>query len=140
MSQQTPSLPTLNCTVENAHPSVSYYSRPQVTSYNTYYHSTPHLPPYSAYDFQVGTLRDVSLFSGKVKPSRSAGLWRLVFPSFTPFNSPVPAESNKSFPLGTGQCFPESCLAREGNRSCLPRHALVEATLNTGIASAPCSA
>ncbi|XP_054069504.1 transmembrane protein 255A isoform X6 [Rissa tridactyla] len=49
----TPSLPTLNCTVENAHPSVSYYSRPQVTSYNTYYHSTPHLPPYSAYDFQL---------------------------------------------------------------------------------------
>lgn len=53
---------------------MSYYSRPQVTSYNTYYHSTPHLPPYSAYDFQVGTLRDVSLFSGKVKPSGSAGL------------------------------------------------------------------
>ncbi|XP_019377141.1 PREDICTED: transmembrane protein 255A isoform X3 [Gavialis gangeticus] len=48
----TPSLPALNCTVENVHPSVSYYSRPQVTSYNTYYHSTPHLPPYSAYDFQ----------------------------------------------------------------------------------------
>ncbi|XP_058703939.1 transmembrane protein 255A isoform X3 [Poecile atricapillus] len=49
----TPSLPTLNCTVENAHPSVTYYSRPQVTSYNSYYHSTPHLPPYSAYDFQA---------------------------------------------------------------------------------------
>ncbi|NXW74448.1 T255A protein, partial [Hirundo rustica] len=52
----TPSLPTLNCTVENAHPSVTYYSRPQVTSYNSYYHSTPHLPPYSAYDFQVSNI------------------------------------------------------------------------------------
>lgn len=60
---QTPSLPTLNCTVENAHPSVSYYSRPQVTSYNTYYHSTPHLPPYSAYDFQVGNIAGCFLVS-----------------------------------------------------------------------------
>ncbi|XP_074216083.1 transmembrane protein 255A isoform X3 [Camelus bactrianus] len=47
-----PTLPALNCSVENAHPTVSYYARPQVTSYNTYYHSPPHLPPYSAYDFQ----------------------------------------------------------------------------------------
>ncbi|XP_058052766.1 transmembrane protein 255A isoform X2 [Ahaetulla prasina] len=47
-----PAHPTLTCTVENNRPAVSYYSRPQVTSYNTY-HSTPHLPPYSAYDFQV---------------------------------------------------------------------------------------
>ncbi|KAG8144573.1 hypothetical protein E2320_013057 [Naja naja] len=46
-----PAHPTLTCTVENTRPTVSYYSRPQVTSYNTY-HSTPHLPPYSAYDFQ----------------------------------------------------------------------------------------
>nr|XP_020007799.1 transmembrane protein 255A isoform X3 [Castor canadensis] len=48
-----PTLPALNCSVENAHPTVSYYARPQVASYNTYYHSPPHLPPYSAYDFQV---------------------------------------------------------------------------------------
>ncbi|XP_059766331.1 transmembrane protein 255A isoform X2 [Balaenoptera ricei] len=47
-----PALPALNCSVENAHPTVSYYARPQVASYNTYYHSPPHLPPYSAYDFQ----------------------------------------------------------------------------------------
>ncbi|KAH0500166.1 Transmembrane protein 255A [Microtus ochrogaster] len=47
-----PTVPALNCSVENAHPTVSYYARPQVTSYNTYYHSPPHLPPYSAYDFQ----------------------------------------------------------------------------------------
>lgn len=50
---QNPTLPALNCSVENAHPTVSYYARPQVASYNTYYHSPPHLPPYSAYDFQV---------------------------------------------------------------------------------------
>lgn len=60
---QNPALPALNCSVENAHPTVSYYARPQVASYNTYYHSPPHLPPYSAYDFQVcsegnTTLRD----------------------------------------------------------------------------------
>ncbi|XP_077843647.1 transmembrane protein 255A isoform X3 [Macaca mulatta] len=48
-----PTLPALNCSVENTHPTVSYYAHPQVTSYNTYYHSPPHLPPYSAYDFQV---------------------------------------------------------------------------------------
>lgn len=51
-SFQVPAHPTLTCPVENPRPAVSYYSRPQVTSYNTY-HSTPHLPPYSAYDFQV---------------------------------------------------------------------------------------
>ncbi|KAI1234814.1 hypothetical protein IHE44_0003195 [Lamprotornis superbus] len=60
----TPSLPTLNCTVENAHPSVTYYSRPQVTSYNSYYHSTPHLPPYSAYDFQHSSVFPASTPSG----------------------------------------------------------------------------
>ncbi|XP_033058022.1 transmembrane protein 255A isoform X3 [Trachypithecus francoisi] len=48
-----PTLPALNCSVENTHPTVSYYAHPQVTSYNTYYHSPPHLPPYSAYDFQI---------------------------------------------------------------------------------------
>uniref|UniRef100_A0A671DSI0 Transmembrane protein 255A n=1 Tax=Rhinolophus ferrumequinum TaxID=59479 RepID=A0A671DSI0_RHIFE len=47
-----PTLPALNCSVENAHSTVSYYARPQVASYNTYYHGHPHLPPYSAYDFQ----------------------------------------------------------------------------------------
>ncbi|XP_016799217.1 transmembrane protein 255A isoform X1 [Pan troglodytes] len=47
-----PTLPALNCSVENTHPTVSYYAHPQVASYNTYYHSPPHLPPYSAYDFQ----------------------------------------------------------------------------------------
>ncbi|XP_075368909.1 transmembrane protein 255A isoform X5 [Mycteria americana] len=85
----TPSLPTLNCTVENAHPSVSYYSRPQVTSYNTYYHSTPHLPPYSAYDFQEKIKQHSRISKGACAPARAwlsptalkwqtqlAGFWR----------------------------------------------------------------
>uniref|UniRef100_F7E954 Transmembrane protein 255A n=1 Tax=Ornithorhynchus anatinus TaxID=9258 RepID=F7E954_ORNAN len=67
----TPSLPALNCTVENAHPTVSYYSRPQVASYNTYYHSTPHLPPYSAYDFQVLSLFVTRFCSHHIFKSRN---------------------------------------------------------------------
>uniref|UniRef100_A0A670ZXZ1 Transmembrane protein 255A n=1 Tax=Pseudonaja textilis TaxID=8673 RepID=A0A670ZXZ1_PSETE len=58
-----PAHPTLTCTVENTRPTVSYYSRPQVASYNTY-HSTPHLPPYSAYDFQHSSLFATSSPSG----------------------------------------------------------------------------
>ncbi|XP_039218308.1 transmembrane protein 255A isoform X1 [Crotalus tigris] len=58
-----PTHPTLTCSVENPRPAVSYYSRPQVTSYNTY-HSTPHLPPYSAYDFQHSSLFTTSSPSG----------------------------------------------------------------------------
>ncbi|XP_054695282.1 transmembrane protein 255A isoform X3 [Grus americana] len=97
----TPSLPTLNCTVENAHPSVSYYSRPQVTSYNTYYHSTPHLPPYSAYDFQHSSVFPASTPSGlsddpqSVSPSPSY-MWssnappRYSPPYFPPFEKPPP--------------------------------------------------
>ncbi|KAJ7415183.1 transmembrane protein 255A [Willisornis vidua] len=97
----TPSLPTLNCTVENAHPSVSYYSRPQVTSYNTYYHSTPHLPPYSAYDFQHSSVFPASTPSGlsddpqSLSPSPSY-MWasnappRYSPPYFPPFEKPPP--------------------------------------------------
>ncbi|XP_076203415.1 transmembrane protein 255A isoform X4 [Aptenodytes patagonicus] len=97
----TPSLPTLNCTVENTHPSVSYYSRPQVTSYNTYYHSTPHLPPYSAYDFQHSSMFPASTPSGlsddpqSVSPSPSY-MWssnappRYSPPYFPPFEKPPP--------------------------------------------------
>ncbi|XP_021261699.1 transmembrane protein 255A isoform X4 [Numida meleagris] len=97
----TPSLPTLNCTVENAHPTVSYYSRPQVTSYNTYYHSTPHLPPYSAYDFQHSSVFPASTPSGlsddpqSVSPSPSY-MWssnappRYSPPYFPPFEKPPP--------------------------------------------------
>ncbi|XP_067404277.1 transmembrane protein 255A isoform X3 [Emydura macquarii macquarii] len=97
----TPSLPTLNCTVENAHPSVSYYSRPQVTSYNTYYHSTPHLPPYSAYDFQHSSMFPASTPSGlsddppSMSPSPSY-MWSSNAPPhysppyFPPFEKPPP--------------------------------------------------
>uniref|UniRef100_A0A7M4FUD7 Transmembrane protein 255A n=1 Tax=Crocodylus porosus TaxID=8502 RepID=A0A7M4FUD7_CROPO len=97
----TPSLPALNCTVENVHPSVSYYSRPQVTSYNTYYHSTPHLPPYSAYDFQHSSVFPASTPSGlsddpqSMSPSPSY-MWssnappRYSPPYFPPFEKPPP--------------------------------------------------
>uniref|UniRef100_A0A8D0DWW0 Transmembrane protein 255A n=1 Tax=Salvator merianae TaxID=96440 RepID=A0A8D0DWW0_SALMN len=96
-----PSLPTLNCTVENARPAVSYYSRPQVTSYNTYYHSTPHLPPYSAYDFQHSSVFPASTPSGlsdeppSLSPSPSY-VWspaappRYSPPYFPPFEKPPP--------------------------------------------------
>ncbi|XP_019489523.1 PREDICTED: transmembrane protein 255A isoform X3 [Hipposideros armiger] len=67
-----PTLPTLNCSVENAHPTVSYYTRPQVTSYNTYCHSPPHLPPYSAYDFQHSGVFPSSPPSGLSEEPQSA--------------------------------------------------------------------
>ncbi|KAJ6633515.1 hypothetical protein lerEdw1_014496 [Lerista edwardsae] len=97
----TPSLPALNCSVENARPTVSYYSRPQVTSYNTYYHSTPHLPPYSAYDFQHSSVFPASTPSGlsddppSLSPSPSY-VWspmappRYSPPYFPPFEKPPP--------------------------------------------------
>ncbi|XP_062998018.1 transmembrane protein 255A isoform X3 [Elgaria multicarinata webbii] len=96
-----PSLPALNCTVENARPAVSYYSRPQATSYNTYYHSTPHLPPYSAYDFQHSSMFPASTPSGlsddppSLSPSPSY-VWsptappRYSPPYFPPFEKPPP--------------------------------------------------
>ncbi|XP_015282529.1 PREDICTED: transmembrane protein 255A [Gekko japonicus] len=90
----TPSLPALNCTVENARPTVSYYSRPQVTSYNTYYHSTPHLPPYSAYDFQHSCLLPLN-DPPSLSPSPSY-VWsptappRYSPPYFPPFEKPPP--------------------------------------------------
>ncbi|XP_007667799.1 transmembrane protein 255A isoform X2 [Ornithorhynchus anatinus] len=97
----TPSLPALNCTVENAHPTVSYYSRPQVASYNTYYHSTPHLPPYSAYDFQHSSVFPASTPSGLSDEPQSTSpthsyMWsanappRYSPPYFPPFEKPPP--------------------------------------------------
>ncbi|XP_072733151.1 transmembrane protein 255A isoform X5 [Ciconia boyciana] len=99
----TPSLPTLNCTVENAHPSVSYYSRPQVTSYNTYYHSTPHLPPYSAYDFQEKIKQRSRISKGACAPARAwlspttlkwqtqlSGFWRSTSRRVLQWPPPVP--------------------------------------------------
>ncbi|XP_073455541.1 transmembrane protein 255A isoform X3 [Aquarana catesbeiana] len=47
-----PTIPAISCIVETPRPTVQYNTRPPVPSYNTYYHSTPHLPPYTAYDLQ----------------------------------------------------------------------------------------
>ncbi|XP_066105950.1 transmembrane protein 255A isoform X3 [Saccopteryx bilineata] len=96
-----PTLPALNCSVENAHPTVSYYARPQVTSYNTYYHSPPHLPPYSAYDFQHSGVFPPSPPSGLSDEPQSASpspsyMWsssappRYSPPYYPPFEKPPP--------------------------------------------------
>ncbi|ELK27191.1 Protein FAM70A [Myotis davidii] len=96
-----PTLPALNCSVENAHPTVSYYARPQVASYNTYYHSPPHLPPYSAYDFQHSGIFPPSPPSGLSDEPQSASpspsyMWsssappRYSPPYYPPFEKPPP--------------------------------------------------
>ncbi|KAF6091689.1 transmembrane protein 255A [Phyllostomus discolor] len=96
-----PTLPVLNCSVENAHPTVSYYARPQVASYNTYYHSPPHLPPYSAYDFQHSGVFPSSPPSGLSDEPQSASpspsyMWsssappRYSPPYYPPFEKPPP--------------------------------------------------
>ncbi|XP_014648308.1 PREDICTED: transmembrane protein 255A isoform X3 [Ceratotherium simum simum] len=96
-----PTLPALNCSVENAHPTVSYYARPQVASYNTYYHSPPHLPPYSAYDFQHSSVFPSSPPSGLSDEPQSASpspsyMWsssappRYSPPYYPPFEKPPP--------------------------------------------------
>ncbi|XP_034505789.1 transmembrane protein 255A isoform X3 [Ailuropoda melanoleuca] len=96
-----PTLPALNCSVENAHPTVSYYARPQVASYNTYYHSPPHLPPYSAYDFQHSGVFPSSPPSGLSDEPQSASpspsyMWsssappRYSPPYYPPFEKPPP--------------------------------------------------
>ncbi|EDM10858.1 hypothetical protein LOC313453, isoform CRA_a [Rattus norvegicus] len=102
-SCQNPTRPALNCSVENAHPTVSYYARPQVASYNTYYHSPPHLPPYSAYDFQHSGVFPSSPPSGlsdeqePQSPSPSPSyMWsssappRYSPPYYPPFEKPPP--------------------------------------------------
>ncbi|XP_073886000.1 transmembrane protein 255A isoform X4 [Macaca fascicularis] len=96
-----PTLPALNCSVENTHPTVSYYAHPQVTSYNTYYHSPPHLPPYSAYDFQHSSVFPSSPPSGLSDEPQSASpspsyMWsssappRYSPPYYPPFEKPPP--------------------------------------------------
>ncbi|XP_060039425.1 transmembrane protein 255A isoform X3 [Erinaceus europaeus] len=98
---QNPTLPALNCSVENDHPSVSYYARPQVASYNAYYHSPPHLPPYSAYDFQHSGVFPPSPPSGLSDEPQSASpspsyMWsssappRYSPPYYPPFEKPPP--------------------------------------------------
>ncbi|XP_019574847.1 transmembrane protein 255A isoform X3 [Rhinolophus sinicus] len=96
-----PTLPALNCSVENAHSTVSYYARPQVASYNTYYHGPPHLPPYSAYDFQHSSVFPSSPPSGLSEEPQSASpspsyMWsssappRYSPPYYPPFEKPPP--------------------------------------------------
>ncbi|KAF6390969.1 transmembrane protein 255A [Rhinolophus ferrumequinum] len=96
-----PTLPALNCSVENAHSTVSYYARPQVASYNTYYHGHPHLPPYSAYDFQHSGVFPSSPPSGLSEEPQSASaspsyMWssstppRYSPPYYPPFEKPPP--------------------------------------------------
>nr|XP_033801207.1 transmembrane protein 255A [Geotrypetes seraphini]XP_033801208.1 transmembrane protein 255A [Geotrypetes seraphini] len=59
-----PALPTISCTIETPRPSTPSHSRPQVPSYNSFYYSTPHLPPYTAYDLQHSSIYPVSTPSG----------------------------------------------------------------------------
>ncbi|XP_044161173.1 transmembrane protein 255A isoform X2 [Bufo gargarizans] len=59
-----PTIPAISCIVETPRPTVQYNTRPPVPSYNTYYHSTPHLPPYTAYDLQHSTVFPASTPSG----------------------------------------------------------------------------
>uniref|UniRef100_A0A2K6KH57 Transmembrane protein 255A n=1 Tax=Rhinopithecus bieti TaxID=61621 RepID=A0A2K6KH57_RHIBE len=100
-AEENPTLPALNCSVENTHPTVSYYAHPQVTSYNTYYHSPPHLPPYSAYDFQHSSVFPSSPPSGLSDEPQSASpspsyMWsssappRYSPPYYPPFEKPPP--------------------------------------------------
>uniref|UniRef100_A0A5F8G9W6 Transmembrane protein 255A n=1 Tax=Monodelphis domestica TaxID=13616 RepID=A0A5F8G9W6_MONDO len=62
----TPNIQPMDLSVESAHPTVSYYSRPEIPAYNTYYHTSPDLPPYSPYDFQ-----HPSVFPGSNPPAVS---------------------------------------------------------------------
>ncbi|XP_063793303.1 transmembrane protein 255A isoform X3 [Pseudophryne corroboree] len=59
-----PTVPAISCIVETPRPRVQYNTRPPVPSYNTYYHSTPHLPPYTAYDLQHSNIFPASTPSG----------------------------------------------------------------------------
>ncbi|XP_075690457.1 transmembrane protein 255A isoform X2 [Rhinoderma darwinii] len=59
-----PTIPAISCIVATPRPTVQYNTRPPVPSYNTYYHSTPHLPPYTAYDLQHSNVFPASTPSG----------------------------------------------------------------------------
>ncbi|MEE6496931.1 hypothetical protein FKM82_002534 [Ascaphus truei] len=60
----SPAIPAISCIVATPGPTVQYNTRPPVPSYNTYYHSTPHLPPYTAYDLQHSNIFPASTPSG----------------------------------------------------------------------------
>ncbi|XP_037676817.1 transmembrane protein 255A [Choloepus didactylus] len=93
-------LPALNCSVENAHPTVSYYARPQVASYNTCYHSPPHLP-YMIFRYQHSSVFPSSPPSGLSDEPQSASpspsyMWSSSAPPhysppyYPPFEKPPP--------------------------------------------------
>ncbi|KAM4696760.1 transmembrane protein 255A isoform 2-T2 [Rhinophrynus dorsalis] len=97
-----PAIPAISCIAETPRPTVQYNTRPPVPSYNTYYHSTPHLPPYTAYDLQHSNVFPASTPSGlsddpnTASQSTSSYLWpsnappRYSPPYFPPDEKPPP--------------------------------------------------
>ncbi|XP_029463700.1 transmembrane protein 255A [Rhinatrema bivittatum] len=81
-----PALPTISCTVETPRPTASSTSRLHVPSYNSFYHSTPHLPPYTAYDLQHSNIYPASTPSGLSDdpPAASQSTSSLLWPSSVP--------------------------------------------------------
>ncbi|XP_063288168.1 transmembrane protein 255A isoform X2 [Pelobates fuscus] len=80
-----PTIPAITCILETPRPRVQYNTRPPVPSYNTYYHSTPHLPPYTAYDLQHSTVFPASTPSGlSDDPNSTQSSSSLMWPSNAP--------------------------------------------------------
>ncbi|CAH2315357.1 transmembrane 255A isoform X2 [Pelobates cultripes] len=80
-----PTIPAITCILETPRPRVQYNTRPPVPSYNTYYHSTPHLPPYTAYDLQHSTVFPTSTPSGlSDDPNSTQSSSSLMWPSNAP--------------------------------------------------------
>ncbi|XP_053555267.1 transmembrane protein 255A isoform X2 [Bombina bombina] len=98
----SPSIQAISCVEETPRPTVQYNTRPPVPSYNTYYHSTPHLPPYTAYDLQHSNIFPASTPSGlsddpnSTSQSASSFMWpsnappRYSPPYFPPDEKPPP--------------------------------------------------
>ncbi|XP_053328645.1 transmembrane protein 255A [Spea bombifrons] len=79
-----PSIPAISCIAETPRPRVQYSTRPPVPSYNTYSHSTPHLPPYTAYDLQHSSVLPVSTPSGLSDDPNSQSGSSFMWPSCAP--------------------------------------------------------
>lgn len=90
-----PTIPAISCIVETPRPTVQYNTRPPVPSYNTYYHSTPHLPPYTAYDLQHSNVFPASTPSGLSDDPNSTSQSG---PSFMWPSNPPPRYSPPYFP------------------------------------------
>ncbi|XP_006003910.1 transmembrane protein 255A isoform X1 [Latimeria chalumnae] len=82
----TPTTPSTTCTAEPHPPPVQYNARSQGTAYNNYYHSTPHLPPYTAYDLQHSSAFPASTPSGLSDDpeSTSQSVLNYMWPSHAP--------------------------------------------------------